>query len=71
MTAMTFAELEPSAASLDRKIEDLVGKKVRGELTDGEEIELARLIARRTRNMRPVGLPSVSAVYSRFRSVGG
>jgi hypothetical protein len=50
---MPFDQLEPTDAALDRQIESLVGKQVRGELTDEEHLLLVRLVARQSRNMRP------------------
>ena len=53
MDVMQLETFEPTAAALDREIESLVGKQVRGELSKAEALLLARLVARRTRNMRP------------------
>jgi len=53
MDDMTFAGYISTDFDLDRQIEALVGKKVRGELTPDDQIMLTRLLARRTREMRP------------------
>ena len=50
---MTAADFHSSESDLDRMIEELVGKQVRGELTPAEEVLLTRLVARRARDMRP------------------
>lgn len=50
---MTAADFHSSEADLDRMIEELIGKQVRGELTPAEDVLLVRLVARRARDMRP------------------
>jgi hypothetical protein len=44
---------ESTDFNLDRQIEELVGKKVRGEIERDDTILLTRLVARRAREMRP------------------
>lgn len=50
---MTATDYHSSESDLDRKIEALVGKLVRGEITDEECISLSRLVAQRGHAMRP------------------
>jgi hypothetical protein len=51
---MNVVEFKSSDFDLDRRIELLVGKQMRGTLDPAEKVELTRLIARRSRGMRAV-----------------
>lgn len=53
MADMTVANFHSTEFNLDRQIEQLVGKQVRGGLTADEAILLSRLVSRRTQEMRP------------------
>jgi hypothetical protein len=53
MADMKLATFISSDAELDDRIEELVGKQVRGELSPEDLVLLTRLVARRARLMRP------------------
>ncbi|SFN72365.1 hypothetical protein SAMN05428984_0396 [Sphingomonas sp. OK281] len=53
MTQMNVREFEPTDSTLDKEIESLIGKEVRGDLNPAEHLYLDRLILRRGRLMRP------------------
>lgn len=53
MTDMNVRDFEPTDATLDKEIESLIGKEVRGDLNADDHLYLNRLILRRGRLMRP------------------
>jgi len=52
-----------TGADLDKEIELLVAKRLKGELKEGDQYLLDRLVARRAGGMIPVRRPSPSKVY--------
>lgn len=68
MEAVTHDPIESQESTLDRLIERLIGRQVRGELTDGEFVELRELLARRSRLMRATR-PRSSSNSGRFYQV--